>query len=105
MPIFTKELNINKGPLTAKELRAVIKSIQNGKACELDDIQDEAWKLEKFHLLLLHCCNCLYNQDLIDRWIEGCLLPFPQKGDLSVTVNYRGITLTAIAAKMYNLML
>ena len=29
----------------------------------------------------------------------------PQKGNLVITKNYRGITLTAIAAKIYNLML
>ena len=36
---------------------------------------------------------------------DGCLLPFPKKGDLGLPKNYRGITLTAIAAKIYNLML
>ena len=33
------------------------------------------------------------------------LLPFPKKGNLSVTKNYRGITLTPIAATIYNMML
>ena len=34
--------------------------------------------------------------------MEGRILPFPKKGDLGITQNYRGITLTAIAAKTYN---
>ena len=32
-------------------------------------------------------------------------IPFPKKGDISLTINYRGITLTAISAKIFNLML
>ena len=38
----------------------------------------------------------------IDRWMKGCTLPFPKKGDLGLAKNYRGITLTSIAAKIYN---
>ena len=34
--------------------------------------------------------------------MKGCILPFPKKGDLELAKNYRGITLTSIAAKIYN---
>ena len=34
--------------------------------------------------------------------MKGCILPFPKKGDLGLAQNYRGITLTSIAAKIYN---
>ena len=37
--------------------------------------------------------------------MKGCILPFPKKGDLGVAKNYRGITLTSIAAKIYNTLL
>ena len=33
--------------------------------------------------------------------MKGCILPFPQKGDLGLAKNYRGITLTSIAANIY----
>ena len=33
--------------------------------------------------------------------MKGCILPFPKKGDLGLAKNYRGITLTSIAAKIY----
>ena len=79
--------------------------MKNGKACGLDEIPTEVWKLEDFHHILLDLCNGVYKQESIDQWTEGCLLPFPKKGDLGLTKNYRGITLTAIAAKIYNLML
>ena len=34
--------------------------------------------------------------------MNGCILPFPKRGDLGLVKNYRGITLTSIAAKIYN---
>ena len=37
--------------------------------------------------------------------MKGCILPFPKKGDLRLAKNYRGITLTSIAAKIYNALL
>ena len=37
--------------------------------------------------------------------MKGCILPFPEKGDLRLAKNYRGITLTSIAAKIYNALL
>ena len=37
--------------------------------------------------------------------MKGCILPFHKKGDLGVAENYQGITLTSIAAKIYNALL
>ena len=37
--------------------------------------------------------------------MKGCILPFPKKGELGLANNYRGITLTSIAAKIYNALL
>ena len=37
--------------------------------------------------------------------MTGCSLPFSKKGDLGLAKNYRGITLTSIAAKIYNALL
>ena len=34
--------------------------------------------------------------------MKGCILPFPKKVDLGFAKNYWGITLTSIAAKIYN---
>lgn len=57
------------------------------KACGLDEIPAEVWKLPDFHQILLNLCNSVYNGDSIDRWTEGCILPFPKKGDLSIAKN------------------
>ena len=37
--------------------------------------------------------------------MKGCILPFHKKGDHGLAKNYRGITLTSIAAKIYNALL
>ena len=63
------------------------------------------WKLDDFKEFLLESCNRVYFQEPIVSWTNGCILPFTKKGDLSIITNYRGITLTEIAAKIYNLML
>ena len=34
--------------------------------------------------------------------MKRCILPFPKKGDLRLAKNYRGMTLTSMAAKIYN---
>ncbi|XP_063587867.1 uncharacterized protein LOC134765253 [Penaeus indicus] len=47
----------------------------------------------------------VYTQSTIKIWTQGCIIPFPKKSDLSLATNYRGITFTATAAKIYNAML
>ena len=37
--------------------------------------------------------------------MKGCILPFPKKGDNGLAMNYRGITITSIAAKIFNALL
>ena len=44
----------------------------------------------------------VYNQNPINRWMKVCILPFPKKGDFRLAKNYQGITITSIAAKIYN---
>ena len=60
---------------------------------------------QKFDDILLRHCNAVYNKNPIGRLMKGCILSFPKKGDLGLTKNYQGITLTPIAAKIYNALL
>ena len=102
MRIISKLLDIKLRPFTLEELDSVLRKVKNRKATGLDKIPPEAWKTRKFDDTLLRRCNAVYNQNLIDRWMKWCTLPFPKKGDLGLAKNYRGITLTSIAAKIYN---
>ena len=93
------ELDIKLGPFTIEELDSVLRKIKNRKAAELDEIPPEVWKTRQFDDI--HCI-AVYNQNPIDRLMNGCILPFPKKGNHGLAKNYRGITLTSIAAKIYN---
>ena len=103
--ITEQELDIKKGIFSNDELATAKKQVNRGKACGIDNIPAEVWLTDDYDDELLMFCNQVYKLDPIDRWLEGCILPFPKKGDLGLTTNYRGITLTAIAAKIYNLLM
>ena len=103
--IISQQLDIKLGPFTQEELDSVLRKIKNRKAAGLDEFPPEVWKTRQFDDILLRHCNAVYNQNPIDRWMKGCILPFPTKGDLGLAKNYRGITLTSIAAKIYNALL
>ena len=103
--IINKKLDIKLGPFTQEELDSVLRKIKNRKAAGLDEIPPEVWKTRQFDDILFRHCNAVYNQNPIERWTKGCILPVPKKGDLRLVKNYRGITLTSIAAKIYNALL
>ena len=52
--------------------------------------------------LLLGFCNAVYKTIAVEKWAKGCIIHFPKRGDLAITKNYRGTTLTSIAAEVYN---
>ena len=68
-------------------------------------IPQEVLKTRQFDDILLRHCNAVYNQNPIGRWTKGYILPFPKKGNLGLAKNYRGITLTSLAAKIYKSLL
>ena len=92
--IISKQLGIKLGPFTHKELDSVLREIKNRKAAGLDEIPPEVWKTRQFDDILLRHYNAVYNQNPIDRWMKGCILPFPKKGDLGLAKNYRCIIFT-----------
>ena len=61
------------------------------------------WKDEHFHTLLLNLCNHTFETLRPPNiWHKSQIIPMPKKGDLSLPSNYRGISLSSIAAKIYN---
>ena len=88
-----------------EELDSELRKIKNRKTAGLDEISLEIWKTREFDDILLRHCNAVYNQNTINRWAKGCILPFPKKSDLGIAKSYRGITLTSIATKIYNALL
>ena len=80
--IIDNQLDIKLGGFT-KELDVVLTKIKNRKAAGLDEIPPELWQT-KFDAILLRYCNAVYDQNIINRWTKGCILPFPRKGDLEI---------------------
>ena len=76
--IISKQLDIKLGPFT-QELNLVLRKIKNRKVAGQDEIPPEVWKTRQFDDILLRHCNAVYNQNPIDRWMKGCILPSLQR--------------------------
>ena len=74
--IISKQLDIKLGPFTKEELHSVLRKIKNRTDAGLDEIPPEVWKTRQFDDILLRHCNAVYNQNRIERWMKGCILPF-----------------------------
>ena len=103
--INEETLPIHTGDFTPEELETSIKSMSNNKAPGLDEIPAEVWKTGILNRPLLDVCNKMLKGEKPSIWTKSIIIPLPKKGDLSVPPNYRGISLTPIAAKIYNKML
>ena len=100
------DLPIDCSPFTLDELTLVIKSIKPSKAPGLDNIPPSVWKEPLLHKELLHFCNdALIHGKVPSGWTTAAIIPFPKKGDLTKPANYRGSSLTPVAAKIYNKLL
>ena len=98
-------LPISTSDFTMQELTLAIKMSQNNRATGLDEIPAEVWKSGCLNNELLDICIKTYHGDPPSYWLRGGIRPIPKKGDLGLANNYRGITLTSAAAKIYNRML
>ena len=88
-----------------KEQQRVIKNLKNIKSSGTDNIPAEVWKAGISNEQLLYICNRVYNQQPVNIWRQTCIIPLSKNGDLRLATSYRGISLTPIAAKIYNKLL
>ena len=84
--------------------RCISENIEKRKTADFDEIPPEIWKTRKFYDTLLRLCNAVYKQNAIGKLTEGCIHLIPNKGDLGITKNSRGITITTITTKIYNVL-
>ena len=73
--IINKQLDIKLGPFTKEELNSVLRKIKNRKVAGLEELPPEVLKTRQFDDILLRHCNAVYNQNPIERWTKGCILP------------------------------
>ena len=103
---IAKLLDISTSTFTIQELEDAIKSLRGNKAPGLDNIPSLIWKDPLFHDLLLRFCNRTFcSLRPPSAWTKSGIVPIPEKGDLTLPLNYRGISLIPIAAKIFNKLL
>ena len=102
---ISNPLPISTKPFSLHELRKSLENVKISKAPGLDGIPAFLWKEPIFHEELLYFCNKTFEGNKPEAFSTSCLKPIPKTGDLGSTDNYQGISLTAIASKIYNSML
>ena len=96
---------IKCGEFSQFEVNTALQQMKNGKTPGLDGFPVELWKLPKIRKVLTKFCNETYNGNRPDEWGISGITPIPKKGNLKLTDNYRGISLTQVASKIYNRLL
>ena len=102
LTIISKQLPTEMGDFTLAELLVSIKSMSNDKSCGLNEIPTKSWKTGQLSDVLLLVCNKALKGNILTAWKQLAIIPFPKKGNLHLPENYRGISLTLVAAKIYN---
>ena len=71
-----------------------------------DEIPPEVLKFCDLDEIILNFANkLLIGNEKPQQWSDVDIKPLPKSGDLGLTTNYRGIALSAVAAKMVNKMI
>ena len=58
--------------------------------------------IKNVYNILFRLYNAVYKQNTIEKLTKVCILPFPKKGDLGISKNYKGISLPATTEKVYD---
>ena len=81
-------------------------NLREGKTSGPDNIRPEVPEKCDLDDILLEFANKLLNNNIKpDQWSEIDMLPLPKSGDLSLTANYRGISLSSMVATLANKMI
>ena len=90
------------------EVKLVIKSLKNNKACGLDSVSAEMIKQAptKLHIFITKLFNVLYTYNIYpDIWRQGYITSIYKKGNPDDTNNYRGITINNVMSKIFSTVL
>ena len=92
---------IDYSEFSQAEIDDAATQLKNNKAAGLDGLPSEFWKMPKLRKCLIKFCNETFNGKRPKEWGISGLIPIPKKGKGKV-YNYRGISLSQVAAKAYN---
>ena len=90
--------------ISQKEVNKAIDKLKNGKAAGQDAIIAEVlkWAGESMrHVVWKMCCVAWRTEEVPHEWMQGLVFPLYKDGDDRDLLNYRGITLLSIVAKVY----
>jgi hypothetical protein len=108
-PIITPDieegqtLDINIENISRDEMERTIRQLKNGKSGGVNNIPPEVIKaMDNIAVNALHhLINRIWNEEQIpDDWQKRLLVKLPKKGDISLSDNWRGITLLSIQSKI-----
>ena len=105
IPPAQEDLNIDTGEIRLEEVIKAIRQLKNYKAPGEDGLFPEMFKVEEDGLVfaLRKLCNEIWVTGIIPSgWKNGVIVKVPKKGDLSQCGNWRGITLSPIALKIFS---
>jgi len=99
-------LDISTEDFTQEEYQDVKKRLKENKSADPDGITAEILKRCEFDDIILEYANCVLNTGQKPaQWSILHIITIPKSGDLSLTGNYRGISLSSIASKITNKLL
>ena len=108
IPPAQEDLDIDIGGIRLDEVIKAIKHLKNYKAPGEDGLFPEMFKVEEDGLVyyLRRLFNEIWVTGIVpSSWKNGVIVKVPKKGDLSQCGNWRGITLSPIALKIFSIIL
>ena len=99
------DLNREAGEISLEEVKKAIKQLKNNKAPGEDGLFPEIFKVEedRLEMILTRLFNMIWVTGVLPSdWKKGVIVKIPKKGDLSECGNWRGITLSPIALKVFS---
>lgn len=101
-PPVLADQDINLESPTLEEVKDALRSMRNGKAPGLDNIQAELIKAGDAAANLLHpLIQQVWHEERVpNEWKKGIIVKIPKKGDATLCSNWRGITLLSVPSKV-----
>ena len=93
-----------EGELSKEEVKRVVRKLKDGKAGGGDGVANEVWKYGGVEVedWLWEVCNRVWKgEGWVEEWREGVVVPVVKKGVGKRVEDYRGVTLTQTAYKVY----
>ena len=104
IPAAERDLDIDIGNIRSEEVQKAVDQLKNNKAPGEDGIFPEMFKAgeERLKNYLTKLFNNIWvTREIPSEWKQGVIVKIPKKGDLSECGNWRGITLSPIALKVF----